>query len=132
MAPAGPEPERRSGQRPHAQQSARHWAEEVARRHLEQGGWHTLACNYRLRGGEIDLVMEQGDTVVFVEVRQRRSARFGYPAETIDRRKLQRLRSTAQHFLVFELKRPAARWRLDAVLLLGDEHSYRLQHIEDV
>lgn len=76
--------------------------------------------------------MQEGGSVVVVEVRQRRNARFGTPAETIDRRKLSRLRRTAQHYLAFELRRPDAPLRLDAVLLLGDEHNYQLQHLENI
>lgn len=132
MAAAGPEAEGRSGERSELERPARHWAEEVAQRHLEERGWRTLARNYRLRGGELDLVMQQGDCVVVVEVRQRRNARFGDPAETIDSRKLARLRRTAQHYLVFELRRPAAPLRLDAVLLLGDEHRHQLRHLENI
>lgn len=109
-----------------------HWAEEVARRHLEGLGWRTLARNYRLRGGELDLVMQAGETVVVVEVRQRTTARFGTPAETIDRRKLTRLRRTAQHYLAFELQRPEAPLRLDAVLLLGGEQRHQLRHLENI
>lgn len=131
MAAPGPEPELRVGERTAAHQP-RHWAEEVARQYLEGRGWRTLARNYRLRGGELDLVMQEGDTVVVVEVRQRRNARFGTPAETIDRRKLARLRRTAQYYLAFELRRSAAPLRLDAVLLLGDEQRYQLRHLENI
>lgn len=136
MSSAGPEPEellddRPAGSRPE-QPPASHWAEEVARRHLEGLGWRTLAVNYRLRGGELDLVMQHDNVVVVVEVRQRRTARFGSPAETIDQRKLIRLRRTAQHFLSFELRRPGAALRLDAVVLLGDQRRYQLMHIEDI
>lgn len=132
MAVPGPEREGRMGERPGPQQPARHWAEDVARRHLEGRGWRTLARNYRLRGGELDLVMEHGNSVVVVEVRQRRNARFGAPAETIDHRKLARLRRTVQHYLAFELRRPTAAVRLDAILILGDEHHYKLQHLENI
>jgi uncharacterized protein (TIGR00252 family) len=51
------------------------------------------------RFGEIDLVMRDGATLVFVEVRYRRSDRFGAPAETVDRRKQQRLTAAANHYL---------------------------------
>ena len=131
MAAAGPE--RQLGWRSGVgAQPQPHWAEEVARRHLEGLGWRTLAQNYRLRGGELDLVMLDGAVIVVVEVRQRRSTRFGTPAETIDRRKLARLRRTAHHYLTYELRELDARVRLDAVLLLGGAESFQLTHLRGI
>jgi len=58
-----------------------------------------LERNYRCRRGEIDLVMREADTLVFVEVRFRSSGSFGTPAETVDIHKQRRLAATAAHFL---------------------------------
>jgi putative endonuclease len=58
-----------------------------------------IARNHRCRQGEIDLVMRDGDTLVFVEVRYRRGERFGTPAETVDRHKQRRLVAAAGHYL---------------------------------
>ena len=58
-----------------------------------------LAGNYNTRFGEIDLIMTDGDNVVFVEVPQRTSSRFGAPAETVNNQKLQRLQKAAAHSL---------------------------------
>lgn len=109
-----------------------HWAERAALGHLAARGWRHLASNYRLRGGELDLVFESGGAVVVVEVKQRKSAAYGHPAESIDRRKLARLRATAQHYVNYELRRPHAPIRLDAVLILGTEQRHTLQHLEGV
>jgi len=109
-----------------------HWSESAARSHLESRGYAHLASNYRLRRGELDLVMLEGDTVVVVEVKQRKNERYGHPAEAIDARKLSRLLLAARHFVAFELRRPDARLRLDAVTVLGVEGDYRLEHFEDV
>jgi len=110
----------------------RHWAERLARRHLEGLGWTILATNYAVRGGEVDLVARDGATVVFVEVRQRRTAYHGHPAETIDRRKRARWRSVALRFLARELGEPEAPARFDAVLVRGAEAPPRLPHLRDV
>lgn len=109
-----------------------HWAERAALEHLRARGWRHLASNYRLRGGELDLVFEAGATVVVVEVKQRKSAAYGHPAESIDARKLGRLRATAQHYASFELRRPHAAIRLDAVLIVGTEQRFALTHLEAV
>ncbi len=74
-------------------------AEEQARRYLEAQGLHTEARNVRSRFGEIDLIMRQGDTLLFVEVRYRRSNHFGGAAASVDAKKQRKLIATAQHYL---------------------------------
>jgi len=73
--------------------------EETAREFLEHQGLVTVSRNYNCKLGEIDLIMRHGDTLVFVEVRGRRSQRFGSPAETVTPAKQNRLIRTAQVFL---------------------------------
>ena len=59
-----------------------------------------LVCrNYSIRAGEIDLVMYDGNTLVFIEVRQRTGISFGRPEETLGRSKQRKLRLVAEHFL---------------------------------
>ncbi len=112
--------------------SPRHWAEELAERALASKGYLTLERNYRLRGGEIDLVMKTPDgTVVFVEVRQRRSAAYGGAGGSISAAKQRRLRRTAAHYLAMVLRDPEARLRCDAVLVAGEGPQARLTHLED-
>jgi putative endonuclease len=73
--------------------------EQVACRYLEGRGLRLVARNYRCRHGEIDLVMRDGDTLVFVEVRFRCSTRFGGAASSVDGHKQQRLTAAAGHYL---------------------------------
>jgi len=117
----------------------RHWAERAALRYLMERGFRPLAVNYRLRGGELDLVLaapaaaaDSPATVVVVEVRQRRSDAYGHPAETLNTRKLRALRATALHFVTFALRRPSMALRLDAVLISGDERHHRIDHLEGI
>ncbi len=74
-------------------------AEHHAERYLSQNGLRLLERNYRCRGGEIDLVMSEGQTLVFIEVRYRTHQSFGGAAASVDRRKQQRLIQAAQHYL---------------------------------
>lgn len=74
-------------------------AEQQARQHLQQAGLVFLAANARFKVGEIDLVMGDGPTVVFVEVRSRRSSAWGGAAASVDQRKQHRLRRAAQCWL---------------------------------
>ena len=70
-----------------------------ARRWLEGKGLHFIAANVRGRGGEIDLIMCEGNTTVFVEVRYRRSAQFGGAAASVTRSKQHKLLQTARLWL---------------------------------
>jgi putative endonuclease len=82
-----------------ASKSAGAAAEELALRHLQQNGLTLIARNFRCTRGEIDLVMRDGDAVVFVEVRARRSAVYGAGAETVDQRKQAKLCAAAAVYL---------------------------------
>ncbi len=73
-------------------------AEAVARRHLEDAGWIIVGANVVVGRGELDLVALDPDspgTLVVVEVRGTRTGRFGAPEESVDHRKLARVRTTA-------------------------------------
>jgi putative endonuclease len=74
-------------------------AEARARHHLEQQGMTALAANWNCRVGELDLVMRDGSTVVFVEVRYRARGDFGGALESIDRAKQRRIARTANAWL---------------------------------
>ena len=74
-------------------------AEDLALSHLAAAGLRLRERNYRCRGGEIDLVMQDGAGVVFVEVRYRSSTRFGRAEETVTATKQARLVTAASHYL---------------------------------
>ena len=74
-------------------------AERLACRYLERQGLSIIKRNFHCKCGEIDLIMREGNSLVFVEVRYRSSQRFGTAAETILPDKVQRLRSSAEYFL---------------------------------
>lgn len=83
-------------------------AEHAACAFLERRGLKLLDANFRTRFGELDLVLEQGTTVVFAEVRFRRRNDFGGAAASVDTRKQAKLRAAAEIYLG---ARPAARRR---------------------
>lgn len=90
-------------------------AEQWAARYLQKQGLKLIEQNYRSRFGEIDLIMQDGATLVFVEVRLRRNADFGGAAASIDIHKQQRIIRTSQQYLSSMARTPACRF--DAVLL---------------
>lgn len=75
------------------------YGERVAARMLEEMGWRVLDRNWRGSGGEADIIAVDGDELVVVEVKARRSDRFGPPAEAVTRAKLTRLRRLAAEWL---------------------------------
>jgi putative endonuclease len=107
-----------------------HWAEALARRALERRGWTTPAANARTRGGEIDLVMADGDTLVFVEVRQRGRADHGGAADSLDGRKRARVRRAAARWLA-QHDRHDDPVRFDAVLVDGGIDAPRVRLLRD-
>jgi putative endonuclease len=95
-------------------------AEALARQFLEQRGLRLLAQNWRCRLGELDLVMLDSDTVVFVEVRYRRYSAWGGAAESVDARKREKLSRAAQHFLQQESRWARHPCRFDVIAITAD------------
>ena len=98
-------------------QVAGNTAEDLAATHLTRAGLRILMRNYRVRGGEIDCIALDGDTLVFVEVRLRRNARFGGAAASIDHRKQQRIIHAAHCYLLRFPRQAERPCRFDCVLL---------------
>ena len=75
------------------------WGEETAAAYLRRRHYTIVAANYRCRLGEIDLIAENRDYLVFVEVKLRKSAAFAEALEFVDRHKQERIRRTAELYL---------------------------------
>ncbi len=101
-------------------------AERRAEALLTGRGLTTVDRNYRCKGGEIDLIMRDGDSLVFVEVRLRRHKDFGGSLSSIDQRKQRRLIIAAQHYL--QRQRWQGPCRFDVV---GFDGSHEANWIKD-
>ena len=95
-------------------------AERASERLLISAGLRLLARNYRCKQGELDLVMRDVDTVVFVEVRYRRRNQWGDAVETVDWRKQKRLIAAAHHYLLTHPHLANQPCRFDVVAATGD------------
>jgi putative endonuclease len=104
-------------------------AENMACQFLQEKGLMHKESNYRCKQGEIDLVMMDGKTLVFVEVRYRKSSLFGTAAETIDTRKQHKLILTAQHYLSARGKHHSAS-RFDVISMQGSIKSVHIEWIQ--
>ena len=89
-------------------------AEALAASYLQEQGLRLVERNFRVRGGEIDLILWEGKTLVFVEVRLRRNPEFGGAAASITRSKQKRIILAARHYL---LTLPESDCRFDCILL---------------
>jgi len=97
-------------------------AESVAAAFLEERGLVILQRNYAAAGGEIDLIAQDGETLVFVEVRSRASTELGDPVETITSTKRGRIVRAARAFLVAQgLDEERVACRFDVVAIAGEE-----------
>ncbi len=102
-------------------------AEKIAAGYLAKKGLTLIEMNYRCRWGEIDLVLRDRGTIVFAEVRLRRSQNFGGAAYSVDRRKQARIIAAARHYLAGKQDAPC---RFDVVLLASLEPS-RIEWVRD-
>ena len=95
--------------------------EEEAAGYLEQQGYQVLTRNYYIRGGEIDLIAEDGEYLVFVEVKYRSSRKAGDPAEAVTPEKQKRIIRAARVYMMKEHIRPDRPVRFDVVSILDGE-----------
>lgn len=105
--------------------------EAAARAHLLRTGLREVATNASFRSGELDLVMRDGDALVFVEVRYRSSARFGDGAASVDVRKRRKLVQAAQAFLAHHPRYADMPCRFDVIAADGDPAAPRLHWLRD-
>jgi putative endonuclease len=89
-------------------------AEQLAEEYLLQQGLLTVQRNFRCRMGEIDLILRDGDTLVFAEVRLRRGTGYGGAAASVTHAKRARIVAAARHFLSGKRERAC---RFDVVVL---------------
>ncbi len=80
--------------------STGNYGETLACEYLKKQGYEIIERNYRIRGGEIDIVAMDGEYMVFVEVKTRSSHEYGLPAESITSWKIRHLLRSAQFYLL--------------------------------
>lgn len=108
------------------------YGEDVAAAHLTARGWRVLDRNWRCAEGELDVVAMDGDELVAVEVKTRRSTAYGTPAEAVTASKLARLRRLTALWLAAHDVRPAS-VRVDVVaVLLQDRGRAVVDHLVGV
>lgn len=93
------------------------FAEDAACEYMESKGITIIDRNYRFMGNEVDAVGYQGEEIVFIEVRSKKNAHFGYPEETVDKSKQKSIIQAAEAWL-YEKRMEGARIRFDVIAVL--------------
>lgn len=104
--------------------------EDLALHYLQQQGLSLVERNYHSRRGEVDLIMLDDTTLIFVEVRYRKSARFGSALESVNHTKQQRIIHTAQYYLQGQPSTHDS-YRFDVVAITTNQHEPEITWVKD-
>ena len=127
-------PEKQSNQKPSpkpSKTSVGRQAEKLVASHLKSQGYKVIAYNFFTRFSEIDIIAQQGDCLVFVEVKARSSPRQGLPQEAVTPRKLQKLIKAAQWYLAQHqwMEKPS---RIDVAAVDLSTSPPKINHLKNV
>ncbi|MBC5823921.1 MAG: YraN family protein [Candidatus Eremiobacteraeota bacterium] len=103
--------------------------ERAAEAFLRERGYHVLERNFRCRSGEVDLIALDGGTLVFVEVKTRRSLKRGAPIEAVTPLKQARVRKAAQEYLAYS-GQVFGRIRFDVIAVMKAARSNEITHLK--
>lgn len=108
------------------------WGEETAKAYLVAKGYALIEENWRMKHYELDLVMQEGNELIFVEVKTRRGDDDD-PIEAVDRKKRSRMITSADVFIneITKENKIAYEYRFDIVGITGTPDSYEIEHIPD-
>lgn len=98
---------------------------------LERNGYKILARNYAYRGGELDIVAKDNDTIVFVEVKSVWKEGEGNPAARVNGIKQKKIWKTACHFLYTQIKNMEQKCRFDVLSIKVNEHPLKFSHYKN-
>ncbi len=102
--------------------------ENIAVEYLKEKGYHILQRNYRYDRGEIDIIAEDSNVLVFVEVKARRSKQYGEPEDAVTPQKRKKIRATADGYL-FEHNIDDKICRFDVLAITYERNEVLIRHI---
>ena len=106
--------------------------EDLAAAYLQRRGYRILARNIRTPYGEIDIIAHKSNRYIFVEVKTRTTAQFGFPEEAITPQKWQRMVESAEHWLGENVPE-SSDWQIDVIAILISTHAKpQIRHYENV
>lgn len=103
--------------------------EKLAEKLLLEKGYKLLARNFRSRFGEIDLIMQDHETLVFVEVKTRVNTKYGHPEEAVTPYKIRHIEKTAEYYCMTR-KIKSTKMRIEVIsILMQGSRDYKVKHI---
>ncbi len=107
------------------------WGEDLAADYLQRKGYTIIERDWKSGKRDLDIIAQDGDVIVFVEVKTRRNRLYGEPEESVDYHKLQNLQQAISHYVKFKHIRQEIRFDIISVVgTIGSEPD--IQHIQNV
>ena len=103
--------------------------EQIAKKYLENNGYFILGTNYRCPYGEIDIIAQCENCICFVEVKYRKSLKFGMPRESVTKTKQAKIKETAMHYIL-EHEITDTGFRFDVIEII-DDINVEITHIQN-
>ena len=107
------------------------WGEDLAADYLQRKGYTIIERDWKSGKRDLDIIAQDGNVIVFVEVKTRRNRLFGEPEESVDYHKLQNLQQAISHYVKFKHIRQEIRFDIISIVgTVGTDTD--IQHIQDV
>ncbi len=108
--------------------------EQIAIQFLKRKGYQIIVQNWRCPFGELDIIAKHHNILVFVEVKTRSGASFGFPEESVNTTKQRRLRKLAEYYLMKERISPNCQLRFDCIAMILDDSARPryFRHIKNI
>ena len=103
--------------------------EQIAKQYLAGKGYSIITANYRCPYGEIDIIAKSESCICFVEVKYRKSLKFGMPREAVTKTKQAKIKETAMHY-IFENEITDTDFRFDVIEII-DDINIEITHIQN-
>lgn len=106
------------------------WGEKLATKYLKARGYRIVEKNYSCKLGEIDLIAEKSNYLVFIEVKTRRSDSFGLPQAAVGYRKQEKIRKVALYYIAFNEDKDQ-QIRFDVISIMAQDVKPQIEHFKE-
>lgn len=105
--------------------------EKLAKDYLEKQGYKIVAQNFRCLQGEIDIIAEENEELVFIEVKTRSTLWYGTPAEAVDKPKQKHMIKAAKYYL-YRTNQETRYTRFDVIEIVSKQEKLKIHHIKQI
>ncbi len=104
--------------------------EEIGTKYLIKNGYRIIIRNFRCRQGEIDIIAQDKNEIVFIEVKTRKNTNYGYPIDAVDKRKQKHILNASKYYIYIN-KLEKRNIRFDVIEIYKKEKFY-INHIKNI